>query len=78
MVGGDELGLEGVRSRYSMPVFDPPVPKSVRFAEAPAHGRSILAHAPRSAAAEAYRTHARALHAERLHPVEEDASAALA
>ena len=70
--------LEGVRSRYSMPVFDPPVPKSVRFAEAPAHGRSILAHAPRSAAAEAYRTYARALHEERQHPVEEDARAALA
>jgi len=46
----DEVGL-----RYGLVVFDPPVPKSVRFAEAPEFGRSILEHAPDSAGADAYR-----------------------
>ena len=43
-------------------VLEPPVPKSVRFAEAPAQGRSILRHASSSAGAEAYRAIARTLH----------------
>jgi chromosome partitioning protein len=47
--------LEDVTTRYGLTVFDPPVPKSVRFAEAPEEGRSILQHAPSSAGAEAYR-----------------------
>lgn len=47
--------LEEVRGRYGMAVLEPPVRKSVRFAEAPAHGRSILDHAPSSAGAQAYR-----------------------
>jgi chromosome partitioning protein len=47
--------LAEVGERYGLPVFDPPVPKSVRFAEAPELGRSILQHAPSSAGAEAYR-----------------------
>jgi chromosome partitioning protein len=47
------LGLVG--ERYGLRVFDPPVPKSVRFAEGPEIGRSILQHAPSSAGAEAYR-----------------------
>jgi chromosome partitioning protein len=47
--------LEEVTTRYGLTVFDPPVPKSVRFAEAPAAGRSILQHAPGSPGAEAYR-----------------------
>jgi chromosome partitioning protein len=47
--------LEDVRGRYGLPVLEPPVPKSVRFAQAPEHGRSILEHAPTSAGAEAYR-----------------------
>jgi chromosome partitioning protein len=42
-------------------VLGPPVPKSVRFAEAPGQARSILEHAPRSAGAEAYHTIARIL-----------------
>ena len=29
-------------SRYGLPVLEPPIPKSVRFAEAPAAGRSVL------------------------------------
>ena len=47
--------LEDVRTRYGLPVLEPAIPKSVRFAEAPAGGRSILEHAPRSAGAAAYR-----------------------
>jgi chromosome partitioning protein len=48
--------LDEVGTRYGLTVFDPPVPKSVRFAEAPAEGRSILQHAPGSPGAEAYRS----------------------
>ncbi|MGP8060623.1 MAG: ParA family protein [Acidimicrobiales bacterium] len=47
--------LDEVGSRYGLVVFEPPVPKSVRFAEAPEYGRSILEHAPDSAGADAYR-----------------------
>ncbi|HEY3844965.1 MAG TPA: ParA family protein [Acidimicrobiales bacterium] len=47
--------LAEVGERYGLPVFDPPVPKSVRFAEAPEHGLSVLQHAPTSPGAEAYR-----------------------
>jgi len=53
--------LEEVRERYGLEVLGPPVPKSVRFAEAPSLGRSILVHAPRSAGAESYRAIARRL-----------------
>ena len=50
-----------VASRYELPVLEPPIPKSVRFAEAPAAGRSVLVHRRRaSRASEAYREHARA------------------
>ncbi len=47
--------LDAVRERYGLTVLDPPVPKSVRVAEAPGRGCSVLEHAPRSAAAQAYR-----------------------
>jgi chromosome partitioning protein len=47
--------LDDVGARYGLRVLDPPVPKSVRFAEAPELGRSILQHAPGSPGAEAYR-----------------------
>lgn len=47
--------LDDVRTRFGLDVLDPPVPKTVRFAEAPAQGRSILEHAPGSAGANAYR-----------------------
>jgi len=39
---------EEVSSRYGLRLLEPPVPKSVRFAEAPELGRSILQHAPGS------------------------------
>ena len=47
--------LSEVGERYGLPVFEPPVPKSVRFAEAPELGRSVLQHAPSSPGAAAYR-----------------------
>ncbi len=56
--------LGALEERYGIEVLDPPIPKTVRFAEAPGRGRSILEHAPRSAGAEAYRTIARTLHQE--------------
>jgi chromosome partitioning protein len=55
--------LDDVRTRFGLRVLDPPVPKTVRFAEAPARGVSILEHAPTSWGAEAYRLLAAALHA---------------
>jgi chromosome partitioning protein len=47
--------LAEVEERYDLPVFHPPIPKSVRFAEAPGLGRSVLQHAPTSPGATAYR-----------------------
>jgi len=47
--------LDDVRTRFGIPVLDPPVPKSVRVAEAPGKGCSVLEHAPNSPAADAYR-----------------------
>ena len=48
--------LDNVRTTYGITVLEPPVPKSVRVAEAPGKGRSVLQHARRSASAEAYRS----------------------
>jgi chromosome partitioning protein len=48
--------LGEVGERYGLRVFDPPVPKSVRFAEGPELGRSVLQHAPSSPGAAAYRS----------------------
>jgi chromosome partitioning protein len=48
--------LAEVGERYGLPLFEPPVPKSVRFAEAPALGLSVLQHAPKSPGSLAYRT----------------------
>ncbi|MFN8034867.1 MAG: ParA family protein [Acidimicrobiia bacterium] len=69
--GRTRLGREvvdDVRTRYGLTVLDPPVPKSIRFAEAPAQGRSILEHARRSRGAEAYRALAATLHDRRTAP----------
>jgi len=44
-----------VRDDYDVDVLEPYVPKSVKVAEAPALGRSVLAHAPSSKPATAYR-----------------------
>jgi chromosome partitioning protein len=53
--------LDDVRRRYDLPVFEPPVRKSIRFAEAPRSGRSILAYSPHHPGADAYREIARQL-----------------
>ena len=47
--------LADVGERYELPVLEPPIPKTIRFAEAPAVGRSILATAGSSKGAQAYR-----------------------
>jgi chromosome partitioning protein len=47
--------LADVGQRYDLPVLEPPIPKTVRFAEAPAVGRSILTTARSSKGAQAYR-----------------------
>jgi len=57
--------LEAVAATYQLPVLDPPVPKTIRFAEAPAVGRSILSTARRHRGAQAYRELARGLSARR-------------
>ena len=54
--------LDDVQSRFGLTVLDPPIPKTVRFAEAPGRGVSILEHTPTSAGAQAYRAIAAALH----------------
>ena len=53
--------LATIRDRYGLAVLEPPVPKTIRFAEAPQVGRCILQHAPLSAGADAYRSIARRL-----------------
>lgn len=47
--------LADVGARYSVRVLEPPVRKSIRFAEATQAGRSILSYAPTHPGAEAYR-----------------------
>jgi chromosome partitioning protein len=47
--------LDDVAERYGVPVLSPPIPRSVRFAEAPAVGRSVLETARTSKGAQAYR-----------------------
>ena len=53
--------LADVGQRYGLPVLSPPIPKTVRFAEAPAVGRSILTTSRSSKGAQAYRDVATAL-----------------
>jgi chromosome partitioning protein len=47
--------LADVAERYGLQVLEPAIPKSVRFAEAPAAGRSVLSTAGRTRGADAYR-----------------------
>jgi chromosome partitioning protein len=53
--------LADVTSRYGLAVLEPPIAKSIRFAEAPAAGRSVLSTARRTRGADAYRELARQL-----------------
>ncbi len=57
--------LENITEVYGLEVVEPPIPKSIRFAEAPAAGRSILATSRGNKGAEAYREVARTLVARR-------------
>jgi chromosome partitioning protein len=47
--------LETISETYDLAVIEPPIPKSIRFAEAPATGRSILSTARSTKGAAAYR-----------------------
>jgi chromosome partitioning protein len=47
--------LDNISQAYRLDVIEPPIPKSIRFAEAPAAGRSILATTRRHRGADAYR-----------------------
>lgn len=53
--------IAAIGETYQLPVLMPPIPKSIRFAEAPAIGRSILGTATSHKGAEAYREVARGL-----------------
>lgn len=53
--------LESIAGRYAIPIFDPPVRKSIRFAESPGKGRSLVSTSPSHPGAEAYRAIARTL-----------------
>ena len=53
--------LADIYDRYEIPVMEPPIARSVRFAEAPALGRSALVTAAHLRGVEAYREHARQL-----------------
>ena len=47
--------LENISQSYDLEVIEPPIPKSIRFAEAPAAGRSILGTTRKHKGADAYR-----------------------
>lgn len=53
--------VNAVQDAYELPLLDPPIPKSIRFAEAPAVGQSIISLATRHKGAEAYRQIARGI-----------------
>ena len=55
--------LETISDTYDLEVIEPPIPKTIKFAEAPAAGRSILATSRSSKGAKAYREVAEALEA---------------
>ena len=47
--------LETISDTYDLDVVEPPIPKTIKFAEAPAAGRSILSTSRTSKGAKAYR-----------------------
>jgi len=47
--------LDNISEAYELDIVEPPIPKSIRFAEAPAAGRSILATSAGNKGATAYR-----------------------
>jgi chromosome partitioning protein len=60
--------LETISDTYELDVIEPPIPKTIRFAEAPAAGRSILATSRSSKGAKAYRAVAENLVARAARP----------
>jgi len=61
--------LAEMEDRHGLPVFDPPVRKSIRFAEAPPTGRCLLEYAPTTPAAACYRRLAEVLDATATPPL---------
>ncbi|MCH1866484.1 ParA family protein [Nocardioides sp. CFH 31398] len=53
--------LDTISETYDLEVLQPPIPKTIKFAEAPAAGRSILATGRRTKGAQAYREVAESL-----------------
>jgi len=53
-IGGLDV-LRAIRETYELPIIAPPIPKTIRFAEAPAVGRTILGTSRSHKGAEAYR-----------------------
>jgi len=53
--------LDNISETYQLDVLEPPIPKSIRFAEAPAAGKSILRTTRGRRGADAYREVARTL-----------------
>lgn len=53
--------LGDVGERYGVAVYEPPIKKSIRFAEATRAGKSILSFSPKHPGAEAYRAVARSI-----------------
>ena len=61
------LVLDRIGADYGVAVLEPPIPRSVRFAEAPAAGRTLVGAGRTSKGADAYRAVAATL-AARLRP----------
>jgi chromosome partitioning protein len=53
--------VAAIEETYDVPVMSPPIPKSIRFAEAPAVGRTVLSTAKSHPGAQAYRELAQAM-----------------
>jgi chromosome partitioning protein len=60
--------LETISDTYDLEVIEPPIPKTIKFAEAPAAGRSILATSRSNKGAQAYREVAKNLVARKARP----------
>jgi chromosome partitioning protein len=60
--------LDTIAQTYDLDVIEPPIPKTIRFAEAPAAGRSILSTSRSSKGARAYREVTQALVARSQRP----------
>ncbi len=60
--------LETISETYDLEVIEPPIPKTIKFAEAPAAGRSILRTSRSSKGAQAYREVAATLEKRRRRP----------